>query len=52
MLSAGRRVLNLLGSEAKPARSEKEEIGLIFNFHGGEKPQMYPLRYIEDFSPP
>jgi hypothetical protein len=26
------------------------EVGLIFDFHGGENPQMYPLRYIEDFS--
>jgi hypothetical protein len=23
----------------------------MFNFHDGEKPQMYPLRYIEDFFP-
>ena len=38
------------GSEAKPTRSEKVEVGVIFDFHDGEKPQVYPLRYIEDFS--
>ncbi len=40
----------LQGSEAKPTRSEKVEIGLIFDFRDWEKPQMYPLRYLEDFS--
>jgi hypothetical protein len=38
-------------SAAKPTRSEKVEVGLMFDFNDGEKPQMYPLRYIEDFSP-
>jgi hypothetical protein len=37
------------GGEAKPSRSEKVEIGLIFDFRDEKKPQMYPLRYIEDF---
>jgi hypothetical protein len=37
------------GSEAKPARSEKVEVELIFEFRDEKKPQMYPLRYIEDF---
>jgi hypothetical protein len=30
------------GSKAKP-RSEKVEVGLMFDFHDGKKPQMYPL---------
>jgi hypothetical protein len=39
-----------LGSEAKPTRSEKVEVGLIFDFLDVENPQVYPLRYTEDFS--
>jgi hypothetical protein len=31
------------GSKAKPTRSEKVEVGLMFDFHDGKKPQMYPL---------
>ncbi len=38
-----------LENEAKHTRSGKVEVGLIFDFQRGEKPQMYPLRYIEDF---
>jgi hypothetical protein len=38
------------GSEAKPTRSEKVEVGLIFGFQCGGKPDVYPLRYMEDFS--
>jgi len=37
------------GSEAKPTRSEKVEVELIFDFQHGKKPQVYPLRYTEDF---
>jgi hypothetical protein len=39
----------LEGSEAKPTRSEKVEVGLIFDFQCGEKPDVYPMRYMEDF---
>jgi hypothetical protein len=31
------------GSPAKATRSEKVEVGLIFDFQCGEKPEMYPL---------
>jgi hypothetical protein len=31
-------------------RREKVEVGLIFDFRDVEKPQVYPLRYTEDFS--
>jgi hypothetical protein len=40
-----------LGRPAKPTRSEKVEVELIFDFRDGKKPQVYPLRYIEDFFP-
>jgi hypothetical protein len=39
------------GWPAKPTRSEKVEVELIFDFRDGKKPQVYPLRYIEDFFP-
>jgi hypothetical protein len=39
-----------LGSEAKPTRGEKVEVGLILDFQCGEKPDVYTLRYMEDFS--
>ena len=38
------------GNEAKPTRSEKVEVGLIFDIQCGEKPDVYPLRYMVDFS--
>jgi hypothetical protein len=31
--------------------ARKWRLELIFDFQFGEKPQMYPLRYTEDFSP-
>jgi hypothetical protein len=37
------------GSEAKPTRSEKVEGRSMSDFQDEKKPQMYPLRYIEDF---
>ena len=40
------------GRSAKPTRREKAEIELIFDFQSGEKPDVYPPRYREDFSPP
>jgi hypothetical protein len=40
----------LEGSEAKPTRSEKVEVGLIFDVQCGEEPDVYPPRYMEDFS--
>jgi hypothetical protein len=43
-------VVGFYGSEAKPTRSEKVEVVLIFDFQCGEKPDVYPLRYMEDFS--
>jgi hypothetical protein len=38
------------GSNAKPTRSERVEVGVIFDFRDVEEPQVYPLRYTEDFS--
>jgi hypothetical protein len=35
---------------AKPTRSEKVEVGVIFDFQCGKTPDVYPLRYMEDFS--
>jgi hypothetical protein len=49
-VSISLRVWQIEGSEAKPTRSEKVEVGLIFDFQCGEKPDVYPLRYMEDFS--
>ena len=37
------------GSPAKPTRREKREVWLMSDFNTEKKPQVYPLRYIEDF---